>query len=63
MQRGTYVSEGYLQYFHGWNRDKNKRQRETHTHTKKKNVEEMRRGDSEYGAGNSKYHQMSQIQP
>lgn len=36
MQRGTYVSEGYLQYFHGWNRDKNKRQRETHTHTKKK---------------------------
>jgi len=42
-----------------------KKQKHTNKHKKKKkkNVEEMRRGDSEYGAGNSKYHQMSQIQP
>jgi len=25
MQRGTYVSEGCLQFFHGWNTDKKKK--------------------------------------
>lgn len=42
MQWGTYVSEGCLQFFHGWNTDKKKRQRLTTT-TEKKNVEEVRR--------------------
>lgn len=27
MQRGTYVSEGYLQFFHGWNTNKKKTDR------------------------------------
>lgn len=56
MQRGTYVSEGYLQFFHGWNTNKKKTDR-------KKNVEEVRKGDNENGAGNSNHHQLSQIQP
>lgn len=62
MQWGTYVSEGCLQFFHGWNTDKKKRQRLTTTTDKKKNVEEVRR-DRDHGAGKSKYHQLSQIQP
>lgn len=49
------MGEGCLQFVHGWDTDqKQNKKTEIHTQRKKINVEDVRRGDREYGAGKSR---------